>query len=73
MNVLSRAAVLSLSVVALAGCASMDDQSARVSPRTIVLDQDYISRVEHVAQRRGVNVTWVNPPTTDKELVAQRE
>ncbi len=74
MNMLSRAAVLSLSVVGLAGCASMDDQAGvSPQPRNIELDQDYMTRVERVAMRRGIEVMWVNPPTTDEELVAQQD
>lgn len=71
MNALSRVAVLSLSVVGLGACATTD-QTARVSPdtRTIVTDEAYVGAVEQIARRRGLEVMWVNPPTTE-ELVAQ--
>lgn len=74
MNVLSRIAVLSLSVVGLVACATTD-QAARVSPdsRTIVADEAYISLVEQIAFHRGIEVMWVNPPTTESELVAQQD
>ncbi|MGH8084635.1 MAG: hypothetical protein ACREPV_05105 [Lysobacter sp.] len=74
MNVLSRAAVLSLSVVGLAACATTGE-TARVSPdtRTIVADEAYISAVEQIARRRGIEVMWVNPPTTEEGLVAQND
>jgi hypothetical protein len=73
MNVLSRAAVLSLSLAGLAACATTD-QTARVSPgtRTIVADDAYISAVEQVARRRGIEVVWVNPPTTEEALAGNQ-
>ena len=73
MNALSRVAVLSLSAVGLVACATTD-QAARMSPetRTIVTDEAYMSAVEQIARRRGLEVVWVNPPTTE-ELVAQQD
>ena len=73
MNALSRVAVLSLSAVGLVACATTD-QAARMSPetRTIVTDEAYMSAVEQIARRRGLEVVWVNPPTT-VELVAQED
>ena len=73
MNALSRVAVLSLSAVGLVACATTD-QAARVSPetRTIVTDEAYMSAVEQIARRRGLEVVWVNPPTTEV-LVAQED
>ena len=72
MNRLSRIVVVSLSVAGLAACASMDEQSARVSPQSVPIDADaaYMSRVEQIARRRGIEVVWVNPPSTDEQLVA---
>jgi hypothetical protein len=29
----------------------------------VVQDQAYVQRVEQIAKRRGIGVTWVNPPT----------
>ena len=73
MNALSRVAVLSLSAVGLVACATTD-QAARMSPetRTIVTDEAYMSAVEQIARRRGLEVVWVNPPTAE-ELVAQED
>ena len=73
MNALSRVAVLSLSAVGLVACATTA-QAARMSPetRTIVTDEAYMSAVEQIARRRGLEVVWVNPPTT-VELVAQED
>jgi len=74
MNALSRVAVLSLSAVGLVACATTD-QAARVSPetRTIVTDEAYMSAVEQIARRRGIEVMWINPPTTAEELVARQD
>lgn len=72
MNRLSRVLAVSLSVAGLAACASMDEQSARVSPQSATLDRDaaYVGRVEQIARRRGIEVVWVNPPKSDEQLVA---
>jgi len=72
MKTMLRMVALSLVATGLAACASMDDQSARVSPQVapIDVDQAYITRVEEIARRRGLEVQWVNPPTTRRELVA---
>ena len=71
MNRLSRVFVVSLSVAGLSACASMDGQSAAIAPSstTIGVDGAYVGRVEQIALRRGIEVTWVNPPT-ERQLVA---
>ena len=53
--------ILALAVVALGGCAGMQDKSA-MYPNQIVDDAAYIAQVEHIARDRGVAVRWVNPP-----------
>lgn len=74
MNVFPRIAVLGLAVAGLAACASTDDQAARVSPQpTIDADAAYMSRVEELARRRGIEVVWINPPSTDEQLVARQQ
>lgn len=40
------------------------------SKTTFVTDNEYVSQVEAVAQRRGVDVVWVNPP---KQRVQRQE
>lgn len=59
-----------LSTLALAACASMDEQSAAVpaaSPASLAsstsADQAYMARVEQLARRRGIEVIWLNVPT----------
>lgn len=53
--------------IGLTGCASMRGESGYVAPTPApsLLDRDveYISAVEKIAQRRGIEVVWVNPPT----------
>ena len=75
MKTMLRVVALSLAVMGLAACASMDDQSARVSPQVapISADQAYMARVEELARRRGLEVMWVNPPTIHQNLVATGE
>ena len=52
-----------------AGCASMHDSttSTYVSPRSSSSamaqhDEAYMARINHAAQMRGIDVTWINPP-----------
>jgi hypothetical protein len=61
-------AVAALAVLAT-GCATTSESTAYApSPApttgTRVIEQDhaYMQQVEHVARRRGIGVTWVNPP-----------
>jgi len=66
MNVI-RLAVCIGAASALAGCTT-DNQLARAAPaassssHSIVTDSLYVARVEAIARRRGIGVTWVNPP-----------
>lgn len=75
MNASLRMAVLSLAVLGLSACAGMETKSASAEPREPSLidpDSDYISRVEEIARRRGVEVNWVNPPTLSERQVAHQ-
>lgn len=54
-----------------AGCATTEPRSAYApapasSPRTVEQDGEYMARVEQIALRRGIGVTWVNPPIKRK-------
>lgn len=58
-----------LSILAAAGCASQAPRLAGtpLSPPAldatrIAIDADYVGRVNQKAQRRGLQVQWVNPP-----------
>ncbi len=67
-----RPTVLVLAAAALAaGCATTSEPTARAvqAPSDgVVIEQDsaYIQQVEQIAMRRGIHVTWVNPPSKRK-------
>lgn len=46
--------------------------SSWASDQTITRDQQYISDVERIAKRRGVEVVWVNPPNRHLDKTASR-
>ncbi len=67
-------ALLSFCVLGMTACASQQETAAYVEPAAvggqaqadpvpIVVDTAYMSRVERVALRRGIDVHWVNAPT----------
>ena len=59
-------AFLSLTIVAMAGCASMEPRSeAAPEARALTAEEAYIARVEQIARRRGIHVTWVHLPKFD--------
>ena len=60
-------------VLSLGACASMDERNARIAfeGKPLTEGQAYMSEVERVARRRGLEVIWVNPPkTTDQVAVS---
>lgn len=69
-----RMAVLAASVLGLAACATTGEQTAtghtpvQQQARTVETDTEYMARVEAVARRRGIGLTWVNPP---RKIVAK--
>lgn len=56
-----------LGALSSVGCASMRGESGYVAPQPTPSLQDrdvaYIAAVEQIAQRRGIEVVWINPPT----------
>lgn len=84
MNAL-RTVVLSLSVCVLAACAGHQSKSAyapssdRAEPATLskhqvegmYRDDAYVSAVQRLALRRGIEVKWINPP--DRRRLADTE
>ena len=68
MNAFVRTAVLPLSLLGLAACASTQQKSDAAfiapqrAPSLMDADQTYVARVEAIARRRGVEVVWVNTP-----------
>ena len=63
MKVALGIAFLSLSIVAMAGCTSMQPRAeAAPQAQALTAEELYIARVEQIARRRGIDITWVNPP-----------
>jgi hypothetical protein len=71
-----RMAVLSVSMLGLAACASSGGTTSYNAPAKEYaqtrLDNDelYMARVEEAARRRGIDLQWVNPP---RRIVAKQE
>lgn len=63
-----RPTVLAIGLAMLAaGCATTSEPTARAMQAPadgVVIEQDsaYMQKVEQVALRRGIDVTWVHPP-----------
>lgn len=76
MNALLRTAVLSLSALGLSACAGMHERSGssyvppQRSPSVIEEDHAYVSKVEAMARRRGIDVVWINPPRKQVSKIA---
>lgn len=65
-----RLTLLSLPILALAACASMDEPpesayapAAEPTPSLLTPDEAYMAYVERTARRRGIEVVWVHAPT----------
>lgn len=58
--------VSALAASLLTGCATTSEPRAARAPADESVDpaKAYMQRVEAIAQRRGIGVIWVNPPTT---------
>ncbi|GAB2512747.1 hypothetical protein [Lysobacter humi (ex Lee et al. 2017)] len=71
---MSRSMIIASALAAglLAGCATTSEpHTAQVQPDGPVDPaQAYMQRVQAIAQRRGIGVIWVNPPTK-KTLATQ--
>jgi hypothetical protein len=69
-----RMAVLSASILGLAACATTGETTsytpAQEQPSLMDNDAEYMARVEAIARRRGLGLTWVNPP---RKMVAKKE
>lgn len=63
---------IALSAVALTGCATTAESTAAAPPpadtgaQTVTQDHAYMQQVEQIARRRGIGVTWINPPIKRK-------
>lgn len=66
--------LFALSALALlSGCASTGASSLK-SPDSSYMghDEAYMARVEQYARIRGIDLTWVNPPTKRPDQIAQK-
>jgi len=69
MGRMLRMVVLSISALGLCACAGTPQRVSQAPPPVVgkpglfVADGEYITRVEQMARRRGIDVQWVNPPT----------
>lgn len=67
-------AFLSVSLLGLSACATMDSRDDRVSARApMTTEERYMARVERDAFRRGIDLTWVNRPRFAKDAVLAEE
>lgn len=64
MNTMLRLAIASSVLTLLAGCAASREMTSSPPPaqRELTAEQQYIAYVERIAKRRGIHLTWVNPP-----------
>ena len=63
-----------LSIAAVAGCATTQpSQEAAPQAQALTPEEAYIARVEQIARRRGLGVTWVNMPKFRKEAAVAKE
>nr|WP_298129213.1 hypothetical protein [uncultured Pseudoxanthomonas sp.] len=72
MNAMIRLAVAVSACGLLAACASTGGAASSAPPeqRPLTAEQQYIAYVERVAKRRGITLTWVNPPRIEEKKAA---
>lgn len=76
MKVSVRMAVLSVSMLGLVACTSSGGTTSYTAPAQqyqetrLSNDDAYMARVEAYARRRGIDLTWVNPP---RKIVAKQD
>lgn len=72
MKTLLRMIVVASLVAVAAGCASGGSSYASTKTSPFTVDDAYVSQVEAIARKRGVDVHWVNPPRMEHQEVAKR-
>lgn len=80
MKAMLRPSLLLCVPLLLTACASSYNLTQKTPPpasswasgQTIALDHQYVSDVERIAKRRGVEVVWVNPPNRHLDRTASR-
>lgn len=74
MNTLLRLAVVASTCSLLAACASSGGTASAPPPdqQQLTAEQQYIAYVERIAKRRGIQLTWVNPPRIEEKATRQQ-
>ncbi len=74
MNVMMRLAVAVSTCGLLAACASTGGAASAppLQQRTLTAEQQYIAYVERIAKRRGIQLTWVNPPRIEEKATSRQ-
>lgn len=65
MKALLRIAAISFAVMLLGACAGTREMTSTGAPASqpeLTSEQLYMAHVERIARRRGIDLTWVNPP-----------
>ena len=60
--------LLAAAPLLLGACATTDEMAGGpagtlVADTAVVVDEEYVQTVNHIAKKRGLRVVWVNPPT----------
>jgi hypothetical protein len=75
MNAMIRLAVVVSTCGLLAACASSGGTASAPPPeqrQQLTAEQQYIAYVERIAKRRGIHLTWVNPPRIEEKTTSQQ-
>jgi len=74
MNAMLRLAVVVSTCSLLAACASTGGTASAPppEPRQLTAEQQYIAYVERIAKRRGISLTWVNPPRIEEKTASKQ-
>lgn len=68
-----RLILVSAVLVLLSACAGTREMTSTTPAvkKPMTAEQEYINYVERVAKRRGIHLTWVNPPQLDDKATQQ--
>lgn len=73
MNAMLRLAVVVSICGLLAACASSGGTASAPPPqRQLTAEEQYIAYVERIAKRRGIHLTWINPPRIEEKATRQQ-
>ncbi|MBD9478145.1 hypothetical protein [Pseudoxanthomonas sp. PXM02] len=74
MSAMIRLAVVVSICGLLVSCASTGGTASAPPPeqRQLTAEQQYIAYVERIAKRRGIHLTWINPPRFEEKAASQQ-